>query len=136
MESAMFTHLVESTLTGDASVTVVRRMPRIRDRSCAIPASPGTHGRALERADDIDAYLDSLLIDTRGNRMGFPSPTCSRKSCSWPAIRWYLGKDVIPRNPGKPQGRVQLLHRCLPPVRHDRNLGLDLIRDGAWLEPS
>jgi hypothetical protein len=44
---------------------------------------------------DIDAYLDSLLIDTRGNRMGFPSDVLE-EIMFLAGIRWYQSKDVIP----------------------------------------
>lgn len=40
---------------------------------------------------DIDAYLDSLLIDTRGNRMGFPEDVLE-EIMFLAGVRWYLGK--------------------------------------------
>jgi hypothetical protein len=39
---------------------------------------------------DIDAYLDHLLIDERGNRMGFPADVLE-EIMFLAGIRWYLG---------------------------------------------
>lgn len=44
---------------------------------------------------EIDTYLDSLLIDTRGNRMGFPSEVLE-EIMFLAGIRWYLSKDAEP----------------------------------------
>lgn len=51
---------------------------------------------------DIDAFLDSLLIDTRGNRMGFPSDVLE-EIMFLAGIRWYLGKDVEPETMESPK---------------------------------
>ena len=44
---------------------------------------------------DIDAYLDSLLIDTRGNCMGFP-PDVLEEIMFLAGVRWFSGKVVEP----------------------------------------
>ncbi len=43
----------------------------------------------------IDAYLDSLLIDTRGNRMGFP-PDVLEEIMFLAGVRWFCGKVAEP----------------------------------------
>jgi hypothetical protein len=54
------------------------------------------------KGQDIDAYLDSLLIDTRGNRMGFPSEVLE-EIMFLAGIRWYQGKDVAPETMESPK---------------------------------
>jgi hypothetical protein len=53
---------------------------------------------------DIDAYVDSLLIDTRGNRMGFPSDVLE-EIMFLSGIRWYLahGQDATPMSMESPK---------------------------------
>lgn len=70
---------------------IERRFPRI-----ARELSSRWSGR------DIDNYLDSLLIDTRGHRMGFPAEVLE-EIMFLAGIRWYLGKDVIPETMESPR---------------------------------
>lgn len=42
---------------------------------------------------EIDAYLDSLLIDMRGNRMGFPSDVLE-EIMFLAGVRWYLSRHA------------------------------------------
>lgn len=53
-------------------------------------------------ASDIDNYLDSLLIDTRGNRMGFP-PEVLEEIMFLAGVRWYMDKVKIPETMESPQ---------------------------------
>lgn len=46
------------------------------------------------KGPDIDTYLDSLLIDTRGNRMGFPEEVLE-EIMFLAGVRWYLEKDAM-----------------------------------------
>jgi hypothetical protein len=92
MESAMITHLVEINRRDFRQVAaeseprsaIETRYPRI-----AHELSARWKGR------DIDTYLDNLLIDTRGNRMGFPADVLE-EIMFLAGIRWYLGKTEIP----------------------------------------
>ncbi len=45
------------------------------------------------KGPDIDAYLDSLLIDTRGNRMGFPEDVLE-EIMFLAGVRWHLEKSA------------------------------------------
>lgn len=71
---------------------------------------------------EIDAYLDSLLIDTRGNRMGFP-PDVLEEIMFLAGIRWYLTKVETPDTLESP--------------RDEFSFGLDEFRrcgtTGSWL---
>ena len=51
---------------------------------------------------DIDAYLDSLLIDMRGNRMGFPSDVLE-EIMFLAGIRWYQSRHVVPETLESPK---------------------------------
>jgi hypothetical protein len=51
---------------------------------------------------DIDDYLDSLLIDTRGNRMGFP-PDVLEEIMFLAGVRWYMEKTRVPETQESPQ---------------------------------
>ncbi len=51
---------------------------------------------------DIDAYLDNLLIDTRGNRMGFPADVLE-EIMFLAGVRWYLGKVIEPETLESPK---------------------------------
>lgn len=51
---------------------------------------------------DIDTYLDSLLIDMRGNRMGFPSEILE-EIMFLAGVRWYLSKNVVPHTLESPK---------------------------------
>lgn len=46
------------------------------------------------KGPDIDAYLESLLIDTRGNRMGFPEDVLE-EIMLLAGVRWYLEKIAL-----------------------------------------
>lgn len=43
--------------------------------------------------NEIDSYLDSLLIDTRGNRMGFPEEVLE-EIMFLAGIRWHMAQDI------------------------------------------
>lgn len=51
---------------------------------------------------DIDDYLDSLLIDTRGNRMGFP-PEVLEEIMFLAGVRWFMEKSQVPETQESPQ---------------------------------
>ena len=51
---------------------------------------------------DIDNYLDSLLIDTRGSRMGFP-PEVLEEIMFLAGVRWNTEKTPLPANQEGPQ---------------------------------
>jgi|WetSurMetagenome_2_1015567.scaffolds.fasta_scaffold665196_1 hypothetical protein len=70
---------------------IERRFPRI-----ALELTSHWNGQ------HIDSYLDSLLIDTRGNRMGFPSEVLE-EIMFLAGIRWYLSKDHMPETLESPR---------------------------------
>jgi hypothetical protein len=97
MESAMFTHPVEFTrresrhVVTDPRSAIETRYPRI--------------ARELAerwKSDDIDAYIDNLLIDTRGNRMGFPADVLE-EIMFLAGVRWYLGHKETPKTLESPR---------------------------------
>lgn len=64
---------------------------------------------------DIDAYLDSLLIDMRGNRMGFPSEILE-EIMFLAGIRWYQSRHTTPETLESPKDEFSFctdeLRRC------------------------
>lgn len=67
------------------------RFPRIARELTARWQTPG-----------IDFYIDSLLIDTRGNRMGFP-PDVLEEIMFLAGVRWYLGHAEPPQSMESPR---------------------------------
>lgn len=67
------------------------------------------------RRRDIDTYIDSLLIDNRGNRMGFPSDVLE-EIMFLAGVRWYQGKDTLPETLESPRDEFSFhsdeLRRC------------------------
>jgi len=67
------------------------RFPRIALELAARWRSPG-----------IDLYIDSLLIDTRGNRMGFPAEVLE-EIMFLAGVRWYLSRTETTRTMESPR---------------------------------
>jgi hypothetical protein len=99
MESAMITHMLEFgrrdfhnvPVAAEARSAIETRFPRI------------AHELATRwQRRDIDAYLDSLLIDSRGNRMGFPADVLE-EIMFLAGVRWYLSKTRAPATMESPR---------------------------------
>jgi hypothetical protein len=67
------------------------RFPRIARELAARWRSPG-----------IDFYIDSLLIDTRGDRMGFPADVLE-EIMFLAGVRWYLSRSETPQTMESPR---------------------------------
>lgn len=67
------------------------------------------------RGPDIDRYLDSLLIDTRGDRIGFPADVLE-ELMFLAGVRWHLGRRDTGQTPESPKEEFSFctsaLRRC------------------------
>lgn len=69
------------------------------DQQCALERRFARIARELVRrwhSRDADEYLDRLLIDHRGNRMGFPTEVLE-ELIFLASIRWHLSHDEANR---------------------------------------
>jgi hypothetical protein len=69
------------------------------DQQCALERRFARIARELVRRwhqGDVDDYLDRLLIDDRGNRMGFPHEVLE-ELIFLASIRWHLNHDQANR---------------------------------------
>lgn len=88
-----------------------RRYPRIARELAARWQRPG-----------IEAYLDSLLIDARGNRMGFPSDVL-QEIMFLAGIRWYLSGNTKRKSLESPRDEFSF---CSSPL-------VGCASPGAWV---
>lgn len=92
----MSVHTIEKAPAGIRQAATGESAIELRFARIARELTARWHG------SDIDEYLDGLLIDTRGNRMGFP-PEVLEEIMFLAGVRWYMDKVKIPETMESPQ---------------------------------